>query len=149
MAEPTVPPPPRKDLPLNDSSAFPCLTDKDGWEVLISPMIAPEPESGRAWSDRAKRVASVPAPKISSDIKPVAFRKRQQRQASVEGDGCEVESFMDEYALRSKKGAQRAQDLARAQRARDKLRASLQLVAVPDQVVPDELADSDSADSEM
>lgn len=112
MAAPTVPSRAPDGLALEDASAFPSLVGADGWEVCSAHQLEQKPEAdrGRAWCDRAKAIASKPAPKPNYAIAPVVANKNGNGPAEpVVSDVLHADVETD-YEYRHRLGKQRIQN---------------------------------------
>jgi len=114
-AEPASVPLPPRDVGLEDIDAFPSLVDADGWQVCSQQLFDRNPEAdlGSAWRDRAKAIASTPAPcPVAKPANPLAIR---QKRASKQDDGASPETVHveTEYELRHRLGKQRISNRVR------------------------------------
>lgn len=111
-SEPTEPPLPPKDLPLEDMDMFPSLTDADGWQVADKKQFErdPEEELGSAWRDRAKEAAPMPAPKSAWTSGVPSSKRRGDREK--EEQTSEVALPETDYETRHRRGQQKARNRA-------------------------------------
>lgn len=114
-AEPVRPHLPETELGLQDMDAFPSLMDADGWQVPSQHLFdrSTEEDLGSAWSDRAKAIASKPAPLPATSMKVVGggVKKRASKQElSGSPDAPQSET---EYEFRQRLGRQRIQNRTR------------------------------------
>lgn len=112
-AEPQGPAPALKDIGLQDTDAFPSLVDADGWEVVSQRLFDRDLEEdlGSAWRDRAKAIASKPAPPAAPGKASVHAKKRAAKQDN--GSNLEALQPETEYELRQRLGQQRIQNRMR------------------------------------
>merc|ERR1719440_1941364 len=77
-AEPQGPAQPPKDIGLQDADAFPHLVDADGWEVVSQRLFdhSLEEDLGSVWRDRARAIASTPAPPSAPTKASMNAKKR-------------------------------------------------------------------------
>merc|ERR1719213_553298 len=78
VAEPAKVLQPEAELSLQDMDAFPSLMDADGWQVSSQHMFdRTSDDLGSAWRDRAKAVASQPAPQpsLATSARAASLRK--------------------------------------------------------------------------
>lgn len=113
-SEPTEPPLPPKDLPLEDLDLFPSLTDKEGWQVVDQKQFDrdPDEELGSAWRDRAKSAASKPAPRSSNTSATVAPNQKRRPAKGYDANNAEVPVLESDYDFRQRRGQQRARNRA-------------------------------------
>lgn len=126
-AEPTRPALPPKDLGLQDADAFPSLVDADGWEVASQRLLdrSFEEDLGSAWRDRAKAIASKPAPSSAPGKQSGNVKKRAAKQ--TESGSPEAAQPETEYEFRQRLGQQRIRNRTRFPCAR---RSAVQAIDV-------------------
>jgi len=128
MADPVKPEQPPKDIGLEDADAFPLLVGADGWEVASRQQLERklDEDIGSVWCDRAKAVASKPAPPtVATTAAAVAMRRKSSSRACAAGF-CETSAPETEtdYEYRHRLGKDRTQNRAKFGRGKQEIRLS-------------------------
>merc|ERR1719446_1988097 len=112
-AEPATAPLPPRNVGLDDVDAFPSLVDADGWQVTSQQLFDRNPEAdlGSAWCDRARAIASKPAPCPVAKTANATQKKRADKRD--EGASLEMVHPETDYELRHRLGKQRVSNRAR------------------------------------
>jgi hypothetical protein len=112
---PMAPRKPPEDV--NNAQHFPTLMDAEGWEVVSRRQLEgdDEQELGSAWCDRAKAVASQPAPaaktSVESQVQVACRRKATSSRAAkeeVHAAAEEIDVLPTEYETRQSIGQHKA-----------------------------------------
>jgi hypothetical protein len=119
IADPAMPPQRPKDLSLGDAIAFPSLVGADGCEVASRQQLEGnlDEDLGSAWCDRAKAIASIPAPQppATAAAAVATLRKCVSQQGESNKLVASQPDSETEYELRQRLGKDRLSNRKRSQ----------------------------------